>query len=73
MTDEQIRDAGLTAFRLRAAEKFNMGIKEHNPNGDKGMTKMTQLQRIKSAQEECMDLWFYLYSMELEQLKKGGK
>ena len=71
MTDEQIRDAGLTAFRLRAAEKFNMGIKEHNPNGDKGMIKMPQLQRIKSAQEECMDLWFYLYSMELEQLKKG--
>ena len=71
MTDEQIRDAGLTAFRLRAAEKFNMGIKEHNPNGDKDMTKMTQLQRIKSAQEECMDLWFYLYSMELEQLKRG--
>ena len=70
MTDEQIRDAGLTAFRLRAAEKFNMGIKEHNPNGDKGMIKMTHLQRIKCAQEECMDLWFYLYSMELDALKK---
>jgi len=27
MTDEQIRDAGLTAFRMRAAEKFNLGIK----------------------------------------------
>jgi|TARA_B100000959_G_scaffold39841_1_gene38991 hypothetical protein len=50
MTDEQIRDAGLTAFRLRAAEKFNMGIKEHNPNGDKGLiNKMTRLQRIKAA------------------------
>ena len=49
MTDEQIRDAGLTAFRMRAAEKFNLGIKEHNPNGDKGMMKMTQLQRIKAA------------------------
>ena len=60
MTDEQIRDAGLTAFRMRAAKKFNMGIKEHNPNGDKGMMKMTQLQRIKAAQEECMDTWFYL-------------
>ena len=49
MTDEQIRDAGLTAFRLRAAEKFNMGIKEHNPNGDKGLIKMTRLQRIQAA------------------------
>ena len=72
MTDEQIRDAGLTAFRMRAAKKFNMGIKEHNPNGDKGMMKMTQLQRIKAAQEECMDTWFYLYTMELDALRLGG-
>ncbi len=72
MTDEQIRDAGLTAFKLRAAEKFNMGIKEHNPNGDKGLIKMTDLQRIKAAQEECMDLWFYLYTMELAALKGGA-
>jgi len=71
MTDEQIRDAGLTAFRMRAAEKFNLGIKEHNPNGDRGMMKMTQLQRIKAAQEECMDTWFYLYTMELDALRKG--
>ena len=55
MTDEQIRDAGLTAFKLRAAEKFNMGIKEHNPNGDKGLIKMTDLHRNKAAQEESMD------------------
>ena len=73
MTDEQIRDAGLTAVRMRAAEKFNLGIKEHNPNGDKGMIRMTQLQRIKAAQEECMDLWFYLYTMELDALRKGGR
>ena len=72
MTDELIRDAGLTAFRMRAAKKFNLGIKEHNPNGDKGMMKMTQLQRIKAAQEECMDTWFYLYTMELDALRKGG-
>ena len=49
MTDEQSRDAGLTAFRMLAAEKFNMGIKEHNPNGDKGLIKMTRLQWIKAA------------------------
>ena len=49
MTDEQIRDAGLTAFRMRAAEKFNLGIKEHNPNGDRGLIRMTRLQRIKAA------------------------
>ena len=73
MTDEQIRDAGLTAFRMRAAEKFNLGIKEHNPNGDRGMMKMTQLQRIKAAQAECMDTWFYLYTMELDALRKGGR
>jgi hypothetical protein len=65
MTDEQIRDAGLAAFRARAADKFNLGIKEHNPSGDKGLIKMTRLQRIKASQEEVMDLWFYLYAEEV--------
>tara|TARA_R100000808_G_scaffold1169_2_gene5519 strand:- start:11825 stop:12043 length:219 start_codon:yes stop_codon:yes gene_type:complete len=70
MSDEEIRDDALVAFSLRATAKFNSGIREHNPNGDRGMMKMTQLQRIKAAQEECMDTWFYLYSMEIAELEK---
>lgn len=65
MTDEQIREGGLLAFKTRASTKFNAGIKEHNPNGDKGLSKMDHLQRIRSAQEEVMDLWFYLYAEEI--------
>lgn len=70
MTDEEIRDDALVAFALRAASKFNNGIKEHNPDGDRGMIKMTQLQRIKAAQDECMDTWFYLYTMEIAELER---
>jgi|13_taG_2_1085334.scaffolds.fasta_scaffold67246_3 hypothetical protein len=65
MTDEQIRDKGLQQFQLRAAKKFNDGIKEHNPDGRKGMARMTPLERIRAAQEEVMDLWFYLYVEEI--------
>jgi len=34
---------------------------------------MTQLQRIKAAQEECMDSWFYLYAMEVAELEGSPK
>ena len=65
MTDEQIRDKGLRQFQLRALKKFNAGIKEHNPDGRHGMARMTPLERIRAAQEEVMDLWFYLYVEEI--------
>ena len=65
MTDEQIRDKGLAAFASRAAEKFNAGIREHNPDGSKGLSRMATLERIRAAQDEVMDMWFYLYTEEL--------
>ena len=68
MTDEQIRDKGLAAFASRAAEKFNAGIREHNPDGSKGLSRMATLERIYAAQDEVMDLWFYLYTEELSAL-----
>jgi len=68
MTDEQIRDRGLQEFATRASKKFNAGIREHNPCGTKGLSRMATLQRIRSAQEEVMDLWFYLYAEELSAL-----
>ncbi len=68
MTDEQIRDKGLAEFAFRAAEKFNAGIREHNPDGTKGLSKMATLERIRSAQDEVMDMWFYLYTEELSVL-----
>ena len=68
MTDEQIRDKGLAEFAFRAAKKFNAGIREHNPDGTKGLSKMATLERIHSAQDEVMDMWFYLYTEELSAL-----
>jgi hypothetical protein len=68
MTDEQIRDKALLEFQLRAAKKFNAGIREHNPDGTKGLSRMATLERIHSAQDEVMDLWFYLYTEELSAL-----
>ncbi len=68
MTDEQIRDKGLQEFAARASKKFNAGIREHNPCGTKGLSRMATLQRIRSAQEEVIDFWFYLYAEELSAL-----
>jgi hypothetical protein len=65
MTDEQIRDRGLQEFAARASKKFNAGIREHNPCGTKGLSRMATLERIHAAQDEVMDLWFYLYTEEL--------
>tara|TARA_R100000687_G_scaffold31779_1_gene26287 strand:+ start:85 stop:306 length:222 start_codon:yes stop_codon:yes gene_type:complete len=68
MTDEQIRDKGLAEFAFRATEKFNTGIREHNPDGTKGLSRMATLERIRAAQDEAIDLWFYLYTEELSAL-----
>ena len=68
MTDEQIRDKGLAEFKLRATRKFNAGIREHNPDGTKGLSRMATLERIHAAQDEVMDMWFYLYTEELSAL-----
>ena len=68
MTDEQIRDKALFEFQLRAAKKFNAGIREPNPDGTKGLSRMATLERIRSAHDEVMDLWFYLYTEELSAL-----
>ena len=68
MPDEQIRDKALFEFQLRAAKKSNAGIREHNSDGTKGLSRMATLERIRSAQDEVMDLWFYLYTEELSAL-----
>jgi hypothetical protein len=62
--DYEFMEKALSEFNKRAREKFVAGIKEHNPNGTKGMCKMDFEDRIKCAKEEVIDLWFYLTLMD---------
>ena len=62
--DAKLMDKALKEFADSARTKFLNGIKEHNPDGDRGMCKMSFEDRIKAAKEEVIDLWFYLTSIE---------
>ena len=62
--DKKLMNSALAEFQKKAEKKFQSGIKEHNPNGGKGMLAMDFSKRISSAKEEVMDLWFYLCSIE---------
>ena len=63
-SDEEIMEAALVAFAEKAREKFMQGIREHNPNGDKGLDRMTLEQRVSACKDEIIDLWFYLHELE---------
>ena len=64
MRDEDLMEDALTKFQSEAKSKFLKGILEHNPDGDKGLSRMHLLQKIDACKEEVIDLWFYLYAME---------
>jgi hypothetical protein len=64
MRDEELMEDALTKFQSEAKSKVLKGILEHNPNGDKGLSRMHLLQKIDACKEEVIDLWFYLYAME---------
>lgn len=62
--DKELMERALGEFQKRARSKFIDGIFEHNPEGDKGICKMSFEDRIKNAKEEVIDLWFYLTSLQ---------
>ena len=66
MTDQEIRDIALREFKIKAPRKFNAGIAEHNPNGDKGMWRMNEHQLVDCAEEEVIDLWHYITVLKLK-------
>ena len=70
LTDEELRDRALAEFEEKAAKKFNAGTKEHNPNGDKGLDRMSKSQKLAAVKEEVMDLWFYVTALEVELLRE---
>jgi len=66
MHDEDLMKLALLRFEKRARHKFLQGVQEHNPDGDKGLERMTLKQKVQACQEEVIDLWFYLASIEQE-------
>jgi len=62
--DKGLMDKALKDFNKHAKKKFLSGIKEHNPDGLKGICMMSMKDRVSSAKEEVMDLWFYLCALE---------
>ena len=63
-TDKEILEEALARFATEAREKFLAGIREHNPDGSRGLSRMTLEQKLRSCREEVMELWFYLNAME---------
>lgn len=55
--DGQLMGAALTRFNLLAGPKFQAGIKEHNPNGDKPLVSRDTLEELE---KEWIDAWFYI-------------
>ena len=60
MTDPEIKRLALAHFVREAPKKFELGMLQHNPNGDKGMWRMTLEQLVDSAIEENIDQFHYL-------------
>jgi len=59
MTDEEIMEDALKGFALMGRDKFVKGIKEHNRDGKRGLSKMKTKDLVRAVQEEVIDLWFY--------------
>ena len=64
MPDEEIMEQAVERFAKEAREKFMAGIREHNPDGSRGLSRMTLEQKLRSCREAVMDLWFYLNPIE---------
>jgi hypothetical protein len=68
MTDEEIRDLAQHRYSVEAVAKFNRGIAEHNPNGDKGLYRMSMspLQILNAIDEELIDAWHYSVALRMK-------
>ena len=63
-SDIELMKGALEKFQNEAEGKFLAGIREHNPDGSKGLSRMHILQKITALQEELIDAWYYCYSIE---------
>ena len=61
INDEEIRDASHERFNRLAKLKFNAGMKEHNPDGTKGLDRMPATELLDCFEEEIIDQWHYAF------------
>lgn len=64
MTDQEIRDIAIKEFSTKARAKFDAGTLEHNPDGTKGLGRLSALKIVQAAKEEAWDQIFYLTALE---------
>ena len=64
LKDEELREVGLDEFAELARKKFDEGIREHNPNGERNLCRLTPLALIEQQKNEIIDQWFYVCSLE---------
>lgn len=63
MNDEELKKLSHEQFATEASAKFDAGMREHNPNGDKGLMRMTPLALANSIAEEVIDQWHYVTAL----------
>jgi hypothetical protein len=63
-TDPVLRDNAIRLFDEVARSKFDKGIQEHNPQGDRPLSRLTVGQLVDCARDELIDAWFYLAAIE---------
>lgn len=66
MKDQELRDQARELFTKEFTEKFNKGIREHNPDGDKGLWRMSKEQLVRAILEEVYDLFAYTFTLGLK-------
>ena len=64
MKDPEIRDEIVNKFQAEFPVKFDNGTREHNPDGDKGLWRMSIPQLAHAVREEVYDLLAYVSTME---------
>ena len=63
-TDEQLLAIGLAKFGREASAKFQAGIQEHNPNGDRHLCRLDAKTILEQMKAEAIDQWFYACALE---------
>ena len=64
MNDKELKIRALSEFTREAPRKFDIGSAEHNPKGDKGLWRMSELQLVDAQKEEVIDMWHYTVALE---------
>tara|TARA_R100000808_G_C2062135_1_gene93108 strand:+ start:83 stop:406 length:324 start_codon:yes stop_codon:yes gene_type:complete len=64
ISDPELRDLALAEFTRLAPAKFNKGMAEHNPDGTRGLMRMSPEQLVECIEEEIIDQWHYVAAVK---------